>query len=111
MASKSITLVFGAAVEKQSAAPRLEPRAAPRPEPQPAPKLEPRSAPQPGNAQPAVDWSHAVVTLPARKKAISIRLDEDVLAFFKAGNAAGYQRRINAVLRSYMEQAKAAKPD
>lgn len=50
-----------------------------------------------------VDWSEAVLVMPAKKQAISIRLDEDVLAFFKrAGD--GYQRRINAVLRSYMQQ-------
>jgi uncharacterized protein (DUF4415 family) len=46
-----------------------------------------------------VDWSNAVVVLPSRKKAISIRVDEDVLDFFKK-EGAGYQRRINAVLRS-----------
>ena len=54
-----------------------------------------------------IDWSDTVLVIPARKKAISIRVDEDVLDFFKkAGN--GYQRRINAVLRSYMQQK--AKP-
>ena len=54
-----------------------------------------------------IDWSNADLVIPARKKAISIRVDEDVLDFFKkAGN--GYQRRINAVLRSYMQQK--AKP-
>jgi uncharacterized protein (DUF4415 family) len=50
-----------------------------------------------------VDWSNAVVVLPSRKKAISIRVDEDVLDFFKK-EGAGYQRRINAVLRSYVQQ-------
>ncbi len=54
-----------------------------------------------------IDWSDAVLVLPARKKAISIRVDEDVLDFFKK-EGAGYQRRINAVLRSYMQQK--AKP-
>jgi uncharacterized protein (DUF4415 family) len=54
-----------------------------------------------------IDWSDADLVIPARKKAISIRVDEDVLDFFKkAGD--GYQRRINAVLRSYMQQK--AKP-
>lgn len=52
------------------------------------------------------DWSNAVLVLPKRKEAISIRLDEDVLAFFK-GLGAGYQTRINAVLRHFMEQTKA----
>jgi uncharacterized protein (DUF4415 family) len=54
-----------------------------------------------------IDWSDAVLVLPSRKKAISIRVDEDVLDFFKK-EGAGYQRRINAVLRSYMQQK--AKP-
>jgi uncharacterized protein (DUF4415 family) len=52
-----------------------------------------------------IDWSKAVLVVPPKKKAISIRLDEDVLDFFKAGGD-GYQRRINAVLRSYVEQRK-----
>jgi uncharacterized protein (DUF4415 family) len=50
-----------------------------------------------------VDWSKAVLVIPPKKKAISIRLDEDVLDYFKK-EGAGYQRRMNAVLRSYMEQ-------
>ena len=54
-----------------------------------------------------IDWSDAVLVIPARKKAISIRVDEDVLDFFKKAGS-GYQRRINAVLRSYMQQK--AKP-
>jgi uncharacterized protein (DUF4415 family) len=49
------------------------------------------------------DWSKAVLVIPPRKKAISIRVDEDVLDFFKR-EGAGYQRRMNAVLRSYMQQ-------
>ena len=40
--------------------------------------------------------------LGSTKTPISIRLDDDVLAFFKEGGA-GYQKRINAVLRSYMD--------
>src|SRR3954470_13152884 len=54
-----------------------------------------------------IDWSDAVLVMPAKKKAISIRVDEDVLNFFKK-QGDGYQRRINAVLRSYMQQK--AKP-
>ena len=51
------------------------------------------------------DWSEAVLVIPPQKKAISIRVDEDVLDWFK-GEGAGYQRRMNAVLRSYVEQRK-----
>jgi uncharacterized protein (DUF4415 family) len=54
-----------------------------------------------------IDWSNAVLVMPVRKKAISIRIDEDVLDYFKK-EGAGYQGRMNAVLRSYMQQK--AKP-
>jgi uncharacterized protein (DUF4415 family) len=52
-----------------------------------------------------VDWSEAVLFIPPKKKAISIRVDEDVLDYFKK-EGAGYQRRMNAVLRSYMQQKR-----
>jgi uncharacterized protein (DUF4415 family) len=51
------------------------------------------------------NWSEAVLVTPPRKKAISIRVDEDVLDYFKK-DGAGYQRRMNAVLRSYMQQKR-----
>ena len=52
-----------------------------------------------------VDWSKAVLVIPPKKRAISIRIDDDVLDYFKK-EGAGYQRRMNAVLRSYMEQKR-----
>ena len=51
------------------------------------------------------DWSKAVLVIPPKKKAISIRVDQDVLDYFKI-EGPGYQRRINAVLRSYMQQKR-----
>jgi uncharacterized protein (DUF4415 family) len=39
-----------------------------------------------------------------RKTAISLRLDEEVLEWFRA-DGPGYQTRMNAVLRAYMEAA------
>ena len=54
-----------------------------------------------------IDWSEAVLVIPPKKKAISIRVDEDVLDYFKH-EGAGYQRRMNAVLRSYVEQKRKA---
>lgn len=41
-----------------------------------------------------------------RKAAISLRLDEEVLAWFRT-QGPGYQTRMNAVLRAYMEAAEA----
>jgi uncharacterized protein (DUF4415 family) len=51
------------------------------------------------------NWGEAVLVIPPKKKAISIRVDEDVLDYFKK-EGSGYQRRINAVLRSYMQQKR-----
>lgn len=39
---------------------------------------------------------------PPRKEQVTIRLDSDVLAWFRA-QGKGYQTRINALLRAYME--------
>ena len=50
-------------------------------------------------------WNNAKVVMPVAKQAISIRLDQDVLDYFK-GQGGGYQSRINAVLRSYMDTKK-----
>jgi uncharacterized protein (DUF4415 family) len=42
-----------------------------------------------------------------RKEAISIKLDDDVLSFFRR-QGRGYQTRINAVLRRYMQSQRKA---
>ena len=41
-------------------------------------------------------------TFPPPKKQLTIRLDEDVLAWLK-GQGRGYQTRINAILRAYYD--------
>jgi len=46
-------------------------------------------------------WKGARVVMPKTKEAITIRLDGDVLAWFRRSGQR-YQTRINAVLRSYM---------
>src|SRR5665647_3614716 len=48
-------------------------------------------------------WQDARVVTPVAKQAISIRLDSDIVAWFRA-TGARYQTRMNAVLRSYVEQ-------
>ena len=48
-------------------------------------------------------WRDARVVTPVTKQAISIRLDHDVIAWFRA-TGPRYQTRMNAVLRSYVEQ-------
>lgn len=59
--------------------------------------IEPEKDPDEGS----FDWSRAQVTMPQPKKPISVRLDTDVIDYFK-NQGKGYQTRINAVLRSYM---------
>ena len=60
--------------------------------------IEPEQDPDEGE----FDWSRAQITMPRPKQAISVRLDADVLDFFRA-EGRGYQTRMNAVLRSYMK--------
>ena len=50
-----------------------------------------------------LDWSDAEWVIPVRKQPVSIRLDEDVLAFFKE-TGPRYQTRINEVLRRFMKR-------
>lgn len=46
-------------------------------------------------------WDDAVIVVPDPKEAISLRVDRDVLEWFRA-QGPRYQTRMNAVLRSYM---------
>lgn len=55
-----------------------------------------------------IDWSKAVMVIPQKKKAISIRLDEDIIDFFQQ-TGKGYQTRINAVLRHFIREQKRSK--
>jgi len=50
-------------------------------------------------------WASASVVEPVPKQPISLRVDVDVLDWFKA-QGPRYQSRINAVLRSYMVQRR-----
>ncbi len=47
-------------------------------------------------------FSRAQVRMPKRKKAVSLRLDPDVVDWFKREEGP-YQTKINAVLRAYVE--------
>lgn len=49
-------------------------------------------------------FAHAILW-PGPKKQITLRLDPDVLAFFRK-HGKGYQTTINAVLRKYVEACK-----
>ena len=46
-------------------------------------------------------WKSAKVVLPNRKTVVTMRLDTDLLGWFRRQR--GYQTRINAILRAYMD--------
>jgi len=49
----------------------------------------------------ALFWKEAEVIYPSKKTHLSIRLDDDIVQWFKKFGR-GYQTKINAVLRSYI---------
>jgi uncharacterized protein (DUF4415 family) len=53
-------------------------------------------------------WGDLQVGLPLPKQHLNLRIDADVLAWFK-GQGRGYQTRMNAVLRAYVTAQKATK--
>lgn len=55
---------------------------------------------------PGASWLKAAAQLPLTKKQITLRIDAEVLEFFKH-TGKRYQTRMNAVLRSYVEAHKA----
>ena len=62
-----------------------------------------RTSPTELRAIPDDFWHEARVVTPVSKQAISIRLDTDVIDWFRA-TGPKYQTRINAVLRSYVDK-------
>ncbi|MGB3401447.1 MAG: BrnA antitoxin family protein [Microcoleaceae cyanobacterium] len=50
-------------------------------------------------------WENAEIVKPVTKKLISIRLDSDILDWFKS-QGKGYQSSINNVLRSYVNHKR-----
>lgn len=68
-----------------------------------------RSSPDELRHLPADFWDSAVPVLPAAKVPISLRVDSDVLMFFRE-TGPRYQSRMNAVLRSYMERTSTGRP-
>jgi uncharacterized protein (DUF4415 family) len=52
-----------------------------------------------------VDWDNVTVELPKPKADLHMRIDRDVLDYFRS-TGRGYQTRINAVLRSYVERMR-----
>jgi len=51
------------------------------------------------------EWARARVVFPQGKAPVTLRLDKDIIAWFKS-QGRGYQTRINAVLRAFVEAHK-----
>jgi uncharacterized protein (DUF4415 family) len=56
------------------------------------------------HATDAAFWKSAQVVLPTPKEAVTMRLDADLLRWFRRER--GCQTRINAILRAYMQAQK-----
>lgn len=54
----------------------------------------------------AIGNIHATLRMPQTKSTITIRVDTEVLEWFKS-HGEGYQTRMNAALRMYMDGQKA----
>jgi uncharacterized protein (DUF4415 family) len=65
-------------------------------------KLEASIRADADEAREKIDWTKAVQGLPVPKEHINIRIDRDVLAWFKA-NGRGYQTLMNNVLRAFVQ--------
>lgn len=52
-------------------------------------------------------WAKAKISPPRTKPNVSLRLPEDVIDFFKAGNQKGYTGRMAAVLTAYVQAHRA----
>ena len=52
-------------------------------------------------------WKNAKVTAPRNKPNVSLRLNEETIAFFKDKNPKGYTARMAAVLAAYVNAHRA----
>jgi uncharacterized protein (DUF4415 family) len=69
---------------------------------QPAAPTKPLPAGRNGAIE-EIDWLTTKLAMPRRKGHITLRIDAEVLDWFR-GQGKGYQTRINAILRRYFEQ-------
>jgi len=65
-------------------------------------QLEASIAADADEADMAIDWENASVEMPPPKAILNMRVDRAVLDFFKQSGR-GYQTRINAVLKSFVD--------
>ena len=68
-------------------------------------ELETSIAADPDDVHEVPQWDQAVLGLPPRKEHINIRVDADVLEWFRQTDR-GYQTRMNNVLRAFVESRR-----
>lgn len=71
-------------------------------------EIEAQIAADPDEAGMVYDWTNATTEMPKPKVDLHMRIDGDVLDWFR-NTGKGYQTRINAVLRSYVTQMRKRK--
>src|ERR1700730_18190982 len=68
-------------------------------------EIEAQVSVDPDEAGMVVDWKSVAIELPKPKADLHMRVDRDVLDYFRS-TGKGYQTRINAVLRSYVDRMR-----
>jgi len=66
------------------------------------PPAKPKAKPARPVPKQQADWTRLKVAWPQHKQAISLRIDQDILAWFR-DRGPGYQTRMNAVLRAFVD--------
>jgi uncharacterized protein (DUF4415 family) len=64
--------------------------------------LERSIASDPDSNVAGLDWTQARLVMPQRKESVHLRLDPDLLAWYRL-QGRGHLTRMNAVLRAYMD--------
>jgi uncharacterized protein (DUF4415 family) len=68
-------------------------------------EIEAQIAADPDEAGMVIDWDSATIEMPQPKSTLNMRIDRDVLDYFRK-TGKGYQTRINAILRTYVERMR-----
>ena len=68
-------------------------------------EVEAQIAADPDEAGMVYDWANATTEMPKPKADLHMRIDRDILDYFRK-TGKGYQTRINAVLRSYVDHMR-----
>lgn len=51
-------------------------------------------------------WENARLAKPPKKRALTVRYDTEIIDYFKSHIGQGYQSKMNAILKAYIEYEK-----